>query len=176
MSLWNTVCSVLLCKSVRKSTHPLDEIRSMRLAGEFLLSRRIFLSLTELTDLTELLAHISNSQNAFGIQRTQSVSAIVDTDKEAKSSLHPPHMGISVITPLPFGGGVGGGASWGWGRGRYLSAPCVFCSSVFSVRKRTFLRLAGEFYLSQNSQISQNFLRTISSSQGVCTSSFDAHL
>ena len=53
MSLWNTVCSVLLCKSVRKSTHPLDEIRSMRLAGEFLLSRRIFLSLTELTDLTE---------------------------------------------------------------------------------------------------------------------------
>jgi len=26
----------------------------MRLAGEFLLSRRIFLSLTELTDLTEL--------------------------------------------------------------------------------------------------------------------------
>ena len=111
MSLWNTVCSVLLCKSVRKSTHPLDEIRSMRLAGEFLLSRRIFLSLTELTDLTELLAHISNSQNAFGIQRTQSVSAIVDTNKEAKSSLHPPHMGISVITPLPFGGGVGGGAA-----------------------------------------------------------------
>ena len=54
MSLWNTVCSFLLCKSVRKSTHPLDEIRSMRLAGEFLLSRRIFLSLTELTDLTEL--------------------------------------------------------------------------------------------------------------------------
>ena len=30
---------------------------------------------------------------------------------------------------------------------------CVFCSSVFSVRKRTFLRLAGEFFLSQNSQI-----------------------
>jgi len=29
----------------------------MRLAGEFLLSRRIFLSLTELTDLTELFAH-----------------------------------------------------------------------------------------------------------------------
>ena len=57
MSLWNAVCSVLLCKSVRKSTHPLDEIRSMRLAGEFLLSRRIFLSLTELTDLTELFAH-----------------------------------------------------------------------------------------------------------------------
>ena len=69
-------------------------------------------------------------------------------------------MGISVITPLPFGGGDGGGASWGWGRGRYLSAPCVFCSSVFSVRKRTFLRLAGEFYLSQSIQSSRSFLRT----------------
>ena len=31
---------------------------------------------------------------------------------------------------------------------------CVFCSSVFSVRKRTFLRLAGEFYLSQSAQSS----------------------
>ena len=30
---------------------------------------------------------------------------------------------------------------------------CVFCSSVLSVRKRTFLRLAGEFFLSQSSQI-----------------------
>ena len=29
----------------------------------------------------------------------------------------------------------------------------VFCSSVFSVRKRTSLRLAGEFFLSQISQI-----------------------
>ena len=47
------MCSVLLCKSVRNSTHPLDEIRPMRLAGEFLLSRRIFLSLTEPTDLTD---------------------------------------------------------------------------------------------------------------------------
>ena len=28
------------------------------------------------------------------------------------------HRGISVITPLPFGGGDGGGASWGSGRGQ----------------------------------------------------------
>ena len=28
------------------------------------------------------------------------------------------HRGISVITPLPFGGGDGGGASWGRGRGQ----------------------------------------------------------
>ena len=39
--------------SVRKRTHPLDEIRPMRLAGESFLSQRTFLSLTELTDLTE---------------------------------------------------------------------------------------------------------------------------
>jgi len=29
--------------------------------------------------------------------------------------------GISVITPLPFGGGEGGGASWGRGRGQLLT-------------------------------------------------------
>ena len=72
------------------------------------------------------LAHISSPQKAFGIQISQSVSAIVDTDKEAKSSLHPPHMGISVITPLPFGGGVGGGAAI------FLTFVCSvhLCSSV----------------------------------------------
>ena len=140
------MCSVHLCPSVRKRTHPPCEKERLRFAGEFFLSQSAQSSLS-------LLAHVSSSQNAFGIQRTQSVTAIVDTDKEAKSSLHPPHMGISVITPLPFGGGVGGGASWGRGRGRYLSGLCVFCSSVFSVRKRTIARLAGEFFLSQNSQI-----------------------
>ena len=43
------------------------------------------------------------------------------------------HRGISVITPLPFGGGDGGGAIT-------CFEPCVFCSSVSSVRKRMFLR------------------------------------
>ena len=55
MSLWNAVCSVLLCTSVRNRTHPLDEIITTKVAGEFLLSQRVFLSLTELTDLTEPL-------------------------------------------------------------------------------------------------------------------------
>ena len=104
MSLWTFVYSVLLCFSVRKRTHPLYEMTHKQLAGEFYLSQSAQSSLS-------LLAHISSTQKAFGIQRTQSVSAIVDTNKEAKSSLHPPHMGISVITPLPFGGGVGGGAA-----------------------------------------------------------------
>ena len=39
MSLWNTVCSVLLCKSVRKRRHPRYEIRPMRLAADFFLSQ-----------------------------------------------------------------------------------------------------------------------------------------
>ena len=55
MSLWAFVCSVHLCYSVRNRTHLRYEKMSMRFAGEFFLSRRIFLSLTELTDLTELL-------------------------------------------------------------------------------------------------------------------------
>ena len=54
MSLWNAVCSVLLCKSVRNRTHPLDKIRLMQVAGEFFLSRRVFFSLTERTEFTEL--------------------------------------------------------------------------------------------------------------------------
>ena len=83
---------------------PLYDTTHKQHAGEFFLSQSAQSSLS-------LFAHISSTQKAFGIQRTQSVSAIVDTNKEAKSSLHPPHMGISVITPLPFGGGVGGGAA-----------------------------------------------------------------
>ena len=42
---------------------------------------------------------------------------------------------------------------------------CVFCSSVFSVRKRTIARLAGEFFLSQSAQSSRRFLAHISSPQ-----------
>ena len=53
MSLCTFVSSVLLCSSVRNRTHPLDEIITTKVAGEFLLSQRVFLSLTELTDLTE---------------------------------------------------------------------------------------------------------------------------
>ena len=79
LSLWAFVCSVLLCKSVRNSTHPFDEIRPMRLAGEFLLSRRIFLSLTELTDLTEPICALFRSHRrppAYRIHRTLLLSSI----------------------------------------------------------------------------------------------------
>ena len=39
MSLWNAVCSVLLCKSVRERTHPLYEMTHKQFAGEFFLSQ-----------------------------------------------------------------------------------------------------------------------------------------
>ena len=144
MSLWTFVYSVLLCFSVRKRTHPLYEMTHKQLAGEFYLSQSAQSSLS-------LLAHISSTQKAFGIQRTQSVSAIVDTNKEAKSSLHPPHMGISVITPLPFGGGVGG-------RGHYLSDLCVFCSSVsFCEKKNIFETRWGVFSLTELTDLTELF-------------------
>ena len=115
------MCSVHLCFSVRKRILETCGGRFFSHAGEFFLSQSTQSS-------RSFLAHVSSTQNAFGIQRTQSVSAIVDTNKEAKSSLHPPNMGISVITPLPFGGGVGGGAA-------IFMNLCVFCSSVFFCEK-----------------------------------------
>ena len=132
MSLCTFVKSVLLCFSVRNRTLPLYDTTHKQHAGEFYLSQSAQSS-------RSFLAHISSSQKAFGIQRTQSVSAIVDTDKETKRSLHPPHMGISVITPLPFGGGAGGGAAI------FLTFVCsvLLCSSV---RKRKHLRVVGRFF------------------------------
>ena len=91
----------------------------MLYVGEFFLSWKIFFFLTEGNSFSHrthrfnraFLRTVSNSQNAFGIQISQNVTANEDTNKEAKSSLYPAHRGISVITPLTFGGGVGGGAT-----------------------------------------------------------------
>ena len=58
------------------------------------------------------LRTISIPQKASGIQNSQNVSAIVDAEQGVTGSLHPRHRGISVITPLPFGGGAGGGANF----------------------------------------------------------------
>ena len=93
------------------------------------------------------LAHISSPQNASGIQSSQNVTANEDTNKEAKSSLHPAHRGISVITPLPFGGGDGGGATT-------CFECCVFCSSVFSVRKNMSFFICHYVILSQKTDLS----------------------
>ena len=93
------------------------------------------------------LAHISSPQNASGIQSSQNVTANEDTNKEAKSSLHPAHRGISVITPLPFGGGDGGGATT-------CFECCVFCSSVFSVRKNMSFFICHYVILSKKTDLS----------------------
>ena len=61
MSLWNAVCSVLLCSSVRKRI-------IARLAGKVFLSQSTQSS-------RSLLAHVLSSQNASGIQSSQSVTA-----------------------------------------------------------------------------------------------------
>ena len=74
------VCSVLLCFSVRKRT-------IARLAGEFYLSQSAQSS-------RSFLAHISSSQNASGIQRSQSVIANEDTIRRQKAAYIQP-IGVS---------------------------------------------------------------------------------
>ena len=65
---YEPVCSVLLCNSVRKRI--LENCR-----GEFLLSRRIFLSLTELTDLTERFgAHFEPTEGLRHTENTERFS------------------------------------------------------------------------------------------------------
>ena len=72
MSLWAFVYSVHLCKSVRNRTHPLDEIITTKVAGEFLLSQRTFFSLTELTEFTELFgAHFEPTEGLRHTENTE---------------------------------------------------------------------------------------------------------
>ena len=73
MSLWDAVCSVLLCLSVRNRT-------IVRLAGEVFLSQSTQSS-------RRFLAHISSPQNASGIQSSQSVTAINGVKSEKEESL-----------------------------------------------------------------------------------------
>ena len=57
------------------------------------------------------LAHVSSPQKAFGIQRSQSVSAIVDTDKGQQAAYILP-IGVSrCLRPFPSGEGTGEGPS-----------------------------------------------------------------
>ena len=106
MSLWNTVCSVHLCSSVRNRTHPPCEKKRLRFAGEFLLSRRIFLSLTELTDLTEHYCAL------FRYHRTPSAYRV--------------HRALLLKMAVTF-------CEIGWLN--VSVKPCVFCSSVFFCEK-----------------------------------------
>ena len=57
------------------------------------------------------LAHVSSPQKAFGIQRSQSVSAIVDTDKRQQAAYILP-IGVSrCLRSFPSGEGTGEGPS-----------------------------------------------------------------
>ena len=140
MSLWNAVCSVLLCSSVRKRT-------IARLAGEFFSHRTHRFNRTHLRT-------VSNPQKAFGIQTSQSVKTIVDTDKgQHKADIL--LIGVSRWSlPFPPGEGSGEGP---------LSLWAFVCSVLlcFSVRNRThpldemiYMQIFGEFYLSQSTQSS----------------------
>ena len=52
--------------------HPLVEIRPMRVAGKFHLSRRIFLSLTERTEFTEVFgAHFEPTERLRHTENTE---------------------------------------------------------------------------------------------------------
>ena len=120
MSLWNAVCSVHLCFSVRKRTHPLDEIITTKVAGEFLLSQRVFLSLTELTDLTELIHQRFDPTER--LRHTEFTEASPPTplrmERGVVCEVTPTGLlnrwrtcrGISVFTPLSIRRGAGGEA------------------------------------------------------------------
>ena len=127
MSLWNLVCSVHLCYSVRNRTHPLYEIMPMRFAGESFLSQRTFLSLTELTDLTEpfcALFRAHRTPPAYRYHRTFQLKMAVR---------------FCVI---------------GWLN--VSVKPCVFCSSVFFCeKKKTLESRCGDFSLTELTDLTE---------------------
>ena len=128
MSLWNAVCSVLLCYSVRNRTHPLDKIRLMQVAGEFFLSRWGVFSLTERTEFTEVFgAHFEPTESLRHTEFTEaSPPAPLRMERGVVCEVTPisllliedgplnilrTYRGISVITPLSIRRGAGGEAS-----------------------------------------------------------------
>ena len=108
-----------------------------KLAGEFFLSQRTFFSLTERTEFTEVFgAHFEPTE---GLRHTEVTEAF--------------QLRLAVTL-----------CDIGW-----LNVSvglCVFCSSVYSVRKRTSLRFVGEVFLSQNSQNQQTLFAHCSSPWG----------
>ena len=135
MSLWTFVCSVHLC-SLWEKEHFWDS------QGSFISHRTHRFNRT-------FLRTVSNSQNASGIQISQNVKTIVDTNKgQYKADIL--LIGVSRWSlPFPPGEGSGEGP---------LSLWAFVCSVLlcYSVRNRTHPRyeithkqLAGEVFLSQ---------------------------
>ena len=136
MSLWNTVCSVLLCFSVRKRT--LENCR-----GEFFLSQRIFFSHTEHTEFTEVFgAHFEPTEGLRHTENTEAsppaplrmergvVCEVTPTGllKNGEKTLNVwrTYRGISVITPLSIRRGAGGEAIFYLNSCTAYGAPEVF--------------------------------------------------
>ena len=118
MSLWAFVCSVLLCylwekEHLRNSLGRFFSHRAHRVHWAFLRT-------------------VSSPQNASGIQRTQSVSAIVDTDK-GQQAAYILFIGVSRWSlPFPSGEGSGEGPLSFW----HLSS---FVIMSFCLKKNTCL-------------------------------------
>ena len=85
--------------------------------------KKMYISIT--TYIQNFPTNVSNPQNASGIQISQSVTAIFNTNKGQRKAYILFYRGISVITPLRFAGGDGEGVS--------ILYACSLCS-VSSVR------------------------------------------
>ena len=161
MSLWTFVCSVLLCSSVRNRKHPLDEKMSMRFAGEFFLSRRIFLSLTEHTDLTEPFCALFRTHEEVAPPPTpprregrNMWGYPYKTASKGHNEAYVLFIGVSRWSlPFPLGEGPGEGLLFLWA----FVCSVLLCKSVRNrthpLYEMTHKQLAGEVFFSQNSQI-----------------------
>ena len=120
MSLWNAVCSVLLCKSVRNRTHPLYEITHEQLAGEIFLSQSTQSSLSLLAhsfEPTERLRHTEFTEASPPAPLRMERGVVCEVTPfgllmkgDGLLNIWRTRRGISVITPLSIRRGAGGEA------------------------------------------------------------------
>ena len=151
--LWEKECTLSMRKCLWDS-----------LGSFFFLEGYFFLSQSAQSSLS-LLAHISSSQNVSGIQISQSVKTIVDTNKgQHKADIL--LIGVSRWSlPFPPGEGLGEGPLSLW------AFVCLFlCVNLWEIECTLAMRWdacnllrssfshEGLFFLSQNSQILQSII------------------
>ena len=120
MSLWNAVCFVLLCSSVRNRTHPLDEMIYMQIFGEFYLSQSAQSSLSIFAhsfEPTEGLRHTEFTEASPPAPLRMARGVVCEVTPfgllmigDGPLNILRTYRGISVITPLSIRRGVGGEA------------------------------------------------------------------
>ena len=134
--------------------------------GYSFFSRRIFFFLTEGISFSHRthrynrthLRTVSNSQNAFGIQSSQNLSAIIMTNKGHNEAYILP-IGVSRWSrPFPSGEGKGEGPSSFW-------PLCVlyFCVNLWEIEH--FWDSQGIIFSHRTHRLNRTFLRTVSNSQ-----------